>query len=242
MTDKPNNFSGIATSGSGQTTKSGQENSSVGMRSFIQKRIMAGLFATLPLFVTLWIVQFTYFLMINSILNPTLQLIMRLAGHEAGTDTPQWWRMIVAPGLVLVLLGLILFLIGGLARSRIYRTIDWIFRHLPVIKTIYDAVKNLVQSMDQGAGASKFEKVVLFDFPNSRVKSLGFVTNTLTDLETGKKIYSVMLLTGVMPPSGFTLFVAAEEVTELDWTPTQAIQAIVSGGISTPTQLFFEKT
>lgn len=210
-------------------------------KNFIQNRIMAGLFATLPLFVTLWIVQFTYFLLINSFLNPTLQFIMRLVGYESSNNMPIWWRMIVAPTLVLILLGLILFLIGGLARTRIYHTIDWIFRHLPVVKIIYDAVKNLVQSMNQAKGASKFEKVVLFNFPNADVKSLGFVTNTLHDAKTGKKIYAVMLLTGVMPPTGFTLFVQADDVIELTWTPTQAIQAIVSGGISSPEELLFEK-
>jgi uncharacterized membrane protein len=49
-----------------------------------------------------------------------------------------------------------------------------------------------------------------------------------------------MLLTGVMPPTGFTLFVPVEDVIEIDWTPTQAIQAIVSGGISIPDELRFE--
>ena len=120
--------------------------------------------------------------------------------------------------------------------------IDWIFRHLPVVKTVYDAVSNLIRSLDKTESSSKFEKVVLFDFPNSGVKSLGFVTNTLVERDSGRKIYAVMLLTGVMPPSGFTLFVPVEDVIELDWTPTQAIQAIVSGGISAPGHLQFERS
>lgn len=209
--------------------------------TFFQNRVMAGLFATLPLFLTLWVIQFTYFLMIDTILNPLLQLIFQIAGITAQDDLPDWWRMVVAPGLVLVLLGLVLFLIGGLARSRIYRMVDWIFRHLPVVKTVYDAVSNLIRSLDKSEGSSKFEKVVLFDFPNCGVKSLGFVTNTLTEKDSGRKIYAVMLLTGVMPPTGFTLFVPVEDVVELDWTPTQAIQAIVSGGISAPLNVQFQK-
>ena len=209
-----------------------------GWLKYFQRRIMAGLFAILPLYVTLWIVQFTYNLLIHSLLNPTRQLILHLFGLKPAEDTPWWWQMVIAPGLVMILLALCLFLVGGLARSRIYRTIDWLFRRLPVVKTVYDAVSNLMQSLDQSK-STKFEKVVLFDFPNSRVKSLGFVTNTLTDKTSQKKIYAVMLLTGVMPPTGFTLFVPADDVVELDWTPTQAIQAIVSGGISVPDQLSF---
>lgn len=210
----------------------------VGWFRFFKRRVMAGLFAMLPLFVTLWIIQFTYNLLINSILNPTRRFILDLFGLKPAENSSWLWQMAVAPGLVLILLALCLFLVGGLARSRTYRTIDWLFRRLPVVKVIYDAVSNLMQSLDQ-TKSTKFEKVVLFNFPNSRVKSLGFVTNTLADHTSQQKIYAVMLLTGVMPPTGFTLFVPADEVVELDWTPTQAIQAIVSGGISVPDQLTF---
>lgn len=216
----------------------GQVDTQGGWFRYFKRRVMAGLFAMLPLFVTLWIIQFTYNLLINSILNPTRRFILDLFGLKPAENSSWLWQMAVAPGLVLILLALCLFLVGGLARSRIYRTIDWLFRRLPVVKVVYDAVSNLMQSLDQ-TKSNKFEKVVLFDFPNSRVKSLGFVTNTLVDAKSNRKIYAVMLLTGVMPPTGFTLFVPADEVVELDWTPTQAIQAIVSGGISVPDQLSF---
>lgn len=211
--------------------------------AFIKRRIITGLLATLPLFVTLWIIQFTYTLLITSILNPILQSIMRVFGVPPARDMPRWWDMIVAPGLVLTLLGLLLFIMGGFARSRIYWAIDWIIRRVPVVKTIYDSVYSVIHSIDQSAGADrKFEKVVLFEFPNSHVKSLGFVTNTLNDPTGDRPIYAVMLLTGVMPPTGFTLFVPADEVIELSWTPTQAIQAIVSGGLSVPGDLPFHLT
>lgn len=210
------------------------------MGGYVKRRIIAGLLATLPLFVTLWIIQFTYTLLITSILNPILQSILRLFGLAKAEDMPAWWDMIVAPGLVLMLLGLLLFIMGGFARSRVYWAIDWIIRRVPVVKTIYDAVYSVIHSIDQSAGTDrKFEKVVLFEFPNSRVKSLGFVTNTLNDPTGDRPIYAVMLLTGVMPPTGFTLFVPADEVIELPWTPTQAIQAIVSGGLSVPDDLPF---
>jgi|GEM_PF-2491918 len=210
------------------------------MGSYVKRRIIAGLLATLPLFVTLWIIQFTYTILITSILNPVLQSIMRLFGLTPVSDMPRWWDWIVAPGLVFMLLGLLLFIMGGFAQSRVFWTIDWIIRRVPVVKTIYDAVYSVIHSIDQSTGSSsKFEKVVLFDFPNSRVKSLGFVTNRLKDPSNDQPIYAVMLLTGVMPPTGFTLFVPADEVIELSWTPTQAIQAIVSGGLSVPEQLPF---
>ena len=217
------------------------EEFNMGWVAYTRRRMITGLFAILPLVITAWLVGFVYNLMIYSVLNPTRNLILRVFGLKPDEDSPWWWQMAVAPGLVMILLGLIWFMLGGLAQSRIYRAIDWIFRNVPIVKTIYDAVSGFVKSLSQtGPSATKFEKVVLFNFPNSRVKSLGFVTGKLVDKQSGGPIYAVMLLTGVMPPSGFTLFVPVDEVIEIDWTPTQAIQAIVSGGISVPDQLRFE--
>lgn len=56
--------------------------------TYFQNRVMAGLFATLPLFLTLWVIQFTYFLMIDTILNPLLQLILKIAGITARMICP----------------------------------------------------------------------------------------------------------------------------------------------------------
>lgn len=208
--------------------------------SYIRRRIIAGLVTTLPLFLTLWIIQFTYKLLITSLLDPVLQSILRLFGVTPAENMPLWWEWIVAPALVFVLLGLLLFIVGGFAQTRIFGMVGRIIRSVPVVKTIYDAVHSVIHSIDQSSSSeSKFEKVVLFDFPNSHVKSLGFVTSTLKDPSNSSSIYAVMLLTGVMPPTGFTLFVPADEVIELDWTPTQAIQAIVSGGLSVPDVLPF---
>ena len=54
---------------------------------------------------------------------------------------------------------------------------------------------------------------------------------------TGRKIVCVCVLTGVMPPTGFTLFVPEESVTDVSWSLNQALQAIVSGGITAPTTI-----
>lgn len=85
------------------------------MGGYIKRRIITGLLATLPLFVTLWIIQFTYTLLITSILTPILLSILRLFGLAKAEDMPAWWDMIVAPGLVLMLLGLLLFIMGEFA-------------------------------------------------------------------------------------------------------------------------------
>ena len=71
------------------------------------------------------------------------------------------------------------------------------------------------------------------------VAALAFVTNTLRDATTDRTILCVTLLTGVMPPSGFTLFVPEENVTDIDWSMNQTLQAILSGGITAPASIHY---
>ncbi len=47
------------------------------------------------------------------------------------------------------------------------------------------------------------------------------------------------MLTGVFPPAGFTLYVPEDHVIDVDWTVNQALQAILSGGITTPSVIHY---
>ena len=67
------------------------------------------------------------------------------------------------------------------------------------------------------------------------------MTNSLRDVTTGKTILTVYVLTGVMPPTGFTLFVPEESVTSIAWTVNETLQAILSGGITAPPTIHFSE-
>jgi uncharacterized membrane protein len=43
-----------------------------------------------------------------------------------------------------------------------------------------------------------------------------------------------------VPTSGYFLLVPEEEAVELDWTPEQALQAIISGGLTPPEVRYFK--
>jgi uncharacterized membrane protein len=47
------------------------------------------------------------------------------------------------------------------------------------------------------------------------------------------------VLTGLMPPAGFTLFVPEESVTNIAWSANDTLQAILSGGITAPATIHF---
>src|SRR5262249_47023563 len=169
-----------------------------------------------------------------------LQLWMRNNPGIQSLDLPNWWFRIASPILALLLGVIVLYFLGLALRSWVYRTIDWVLLHVPVVATIYRAVRNVVESLgSQFQGGTGFKRVVLVEFPHPGMRSLGLVTNSLKDATTGRTILTVCVMTGVMPPTGFTLFVPEESVTNVAWNVNDTLQAILSGGITTPPTIHY---
>jgi uncharacterized membrane protein len=197
-------------------------------------RVVSGLFLALPIVITFWIIYWIYRTVRLYVLDPVARLIQDFMNAGTAWELPQWWDIFVAPIVALLLVVLFLYFLGLFVRSRLTQMIEWLLLRVPVVTTIYGAVRNLVQALDRQRTANQFKRVVLVEFPQPGMRSLGVVTNTLRDGTTGRPILCVCVLTGVMPPTGFTLFVPEESVTDLPWTINQMIQAIVSGGITVP--------
>jgi uncharacterized membrane protein len=146
----------------------------------------------------------------------------------------------LAPVIAILLVLSALYFLGLFVRSRLHRMVDWVMLRLPVVNTIFKAVNGVFQSLaSQLQGEQTYSRVVLVAFPNPGIRSLAFVTNSLLDATTGKTILCVCVLTGVMPPAGFTLFVPEEDVTDIDWSVNQTIQAILSGGLTSPASIHY---
>jgi uncharacterized membrane protein len=137
--------------------------------------------------------------------------------------------------LAIVLMLATLYILGLIVRSWVYRTVDWMLLHVPIVATIYRAVRNVVQSLGtQLRGSADLNRVVLVEFPHPGTRSLALVTNSLRDESTGRTILSVYVPTGLMPPAGFTLFVPEESVTNISWSVNETLQSILSGGLTVP--------
>ncbi len=203
----------------------------------IRARILSGLIAALPIALTFWIVFWLYTTVMQVVLYPAILLVNYPLGRYGLSSRV---TNFLAPIIAIVLVLFSLYCLGLFVRSRMHRTIDWVMLHLPVVNTIFKAVNNVFQSLGQQLqGESAFQRVVLVAFPHPGARSLAFVTNALLDATTGKTILCVCVLTGVMPPAGFTLFVPEEDVTDVDWSVNQTIQAILSGGLTSPATIHY---
>jgi uncharacterized membrane protein len=186
---------------------------------------------------TFFIVHWLYITAI-AMLTPILEMVrFVLRSHDLETRI---WYTFIAPVIAVLLVLVFLSLLGVFVHTRFHRALDWVLMHVPVVNTIFKAVKNVFESIGkQMQGDSGFKRVVLVDYPHAGMKSLAFVTNTLRDATTNRTILCVCVLTGVMPPTGFTLFVPEESVIDVDWSANQTLQAIVSGGITAPAAIHY---
>jgi uncharacterized membrane protein len=137
-----------------------------------------------------------------------------------------------------LLIALVLILLIGMTASNFFGKKflnfgELILAKIPVIKTIYQAVKHLTVGI---FGEKKiFSKVVLLEFPIKGLSFIGLVTGEDTQLihyRDGKKMLKIFIPTTPNPTSGFFCVAAEEEVTYLDISVDEAFKLIISAGYS----------
>ncbi len=209
----------------------------------IRNRIIAGLFVALPLFITFLVIDWIYRLLLHNVIGPIARQLLRIWFPEsAGQILPFWVEYVVAPlAAILVVLGF-LFIAGMLFRSRLHRLMDWFLLNVPGVNVIYSAVKNVIDAIAHTpTDEEKFKRTVLVEFPHPGMKVPAFVTSECTDRVTGERVLSVYVPTTPVPTSGYMLLVPASDVVDLDWDINETLQAIVSGGITMPSQVTYRK-
>ncbi len=216
--------------------------------ALIRSRLLGGLLVAAPVVITCWIVYWIFITLARFLLDPLAMLAqsvhntLRESSALQEAQIPDWWYRIASPILAILLVLCVLYFLGLMVRSWLYRTVDGLFLKAPIVATIYRAVRNLVDTLGERLqGKNDPRRVVLVAFPHAGIRSLGVVTNSIRDDATGHNILAVCVLTGVMPPTGFTLFVPESDVVELGWTVNDAVQTIMSGGILVPGSIPFSQ-
>lgn len=138
-------------------------------------------------------------------------------------------------GLVISIIGLIIF--GSLASNfignSILKTGERLLGRVPVVSNIYNAVKQIVNTVAQQKDKA-FRDVCLLEYPRPGLFAVGFVTADLSGapkqhLQEG--YVCVFVPTTPNPTSGFLLFVKREDIIILDMTPEEGAKMIISGGM-----------
>ena len=199
----------------------------------VRGQILGGLLFVLPILITVWIIYWLYTTLEKYVIDAFALLVLWLVqGGRPDTELPFWFEMYAAPVIAIILALVLLYGLGFLVRSRVRRGIDWVLLRVPLISIVYNGVRNVFQSLERQRGQQRLQRAVLVTFPHPGTKAPAFVTATCRDMDTQKALLCVFVPTSPMPASGFLLLVPEEEVTELNWTPEQTLQAILSLGLT----------
>jgi uncharacterized membrane protein len=143
-----------------------------------------------------------------------------------------WFQNVLALLIVLIALYLLGLMVNRVLGRRIISFIESLFRRLPFVRGVYNSVKQLISVLQHKPGDT--QRVVLINFPSSDMKTVGFVTRSMTDMKTGKKLVAVYVPTTPNPTNGYLEIVPVENVVSTDWSVDEAMNFIISGGAVGP--------
>ena len=143
---------------------------------------------------------------------------------------------IYIPGLGVFLFLITTTLIGSIASGFLGRQAislgEKILSRTPVISTIYNSIKQIIQAVFKPNGTS-FKQPCLVEYPRKGVWAVGFATKENTGIikeKVKEELINVFVPTTPNPTSGFLLMIPKKDLIYLDVTFEQASKFIVSAG------------
>jgi len=198
------------------------------MMGALRRYLMAGVAVSVPILVTWLVVRW-----LIEVSDQALSLLPPSFHSEALFG-------VHIPGLgVVVALG-VLILIGALTTNfignRLMRWFDALLGRVPVIRSVYGALKQLMEAV-LGKDGRAFRQVVLVSFPQPGQWTIGFVTcETSLPVPGDKQKVAVFVATTPNPTSGWLLFVNQSELIVLDMSVEEGMKLVVSGGMISPAE------
>ena len=206
----------------------------------VRSRILGGLMLVLPILITLWVIHSLYSGLEHYVIGPLAKLILWKVGRgQPDTELPFWFERFAAPMIAILIILMVLYGLGFIVGSRLPRVIDLIVLRVPGVSVIYGGLQKVLQFMNKQPGQQRSQRMVLVAFPHPAMKVPAFVTGTCRDVQTEKVILCVYVPTTPVPTSGYFLLVPEEEAIELNWTPEESLQAIISAGLTAPPQVSY---
>ncbi len=197
----------------------------------IRKYFLSGLFTLLPLVVTLWILKAIFTTLVDIFRGPLTWL-----AHQIHMPDPPTWGLALFSALATASMLLVVgALVGNFVGRQLLAWLDEVMLHVPVVKTIYGATRQLMGAIQSGQGGS-FNEVVLVEWPHPGSYTLAFVASRDCSwaVPGGQTMIAVYVPTSPNPTSGYVVMVEASKVRPVDVNADQALTWAVSGGVVVP--------
>src|SRR5690606_31911483 len=190
---------------------------------------LTGIVVTAPIAITIYLI-YAFVTFVDANITPLIP----------ARYNPETYLPFSVPGLCVVISAVALILIGFLTANFLGRTLlsfgERIVGRMPIIRTIYNALKQIMETMMAQSGTS-FREVVLIEYPRKGLWALAFVTSSargeISDI-SDDEVISIFLPTTPNPTSGFLLFMPRRDIIFLDMTVEAGIKLIISAGMIWP--------
>ena len=211
--------------------------------SRLRQYVITGLLVVLPLWVT-WLVIDFLFGLISSAGGPWIRAFARLWSGVAPAFTQgllnPYIQAICAFAFVLVVLYFLGWFASRVLGKQALAYFNTVVEQIPFVQTIYGSTRKLLAALQQKP--SRVQRVVLIEFPTPSMKTVGLVTRTFFDVDTGQELAAVYVPTTPNPTSGYLEIVPLENVISTDWSLDDAMSFIISGGTVGPNQINYSKS
>jgi uncharacterized membrane protein len=195
-----------------------------GLRTWLKLRFITGIFVTLPVFVTAWIL-WIFWSKIDDFFAP---MYFQMFGRPV-------------PGLGFLTAVAIILLMGIIARNvagrRVLALGDKLLLRVPVFRLLYPSIKMLIDSFSPERRGS-FKAVVLVQHPREGAWAFAFVTSELIlESPVGKgEMVTVFVPTNNLY-LGDVVVVPRSDVIFTGLTVEEGLRVILSAGTATPMRL-----
>jgi uncharacterized membrane protein len=203
----------------------------------VKKYLIAGLLTWLPLAITIWVLLWVLGVMdgVFEWLLATSQAVL----PEAARASIERWRHI--PGLGVLAVAALL-VVTGVFVTNIFgqwfvRQWDGVLSRIPIVKSIYNSVKQVSDTLFSSNG-NAFREAVLLRWPHGGAWTIGFITGApvgevTLHLPAGEHV-SVYVPTTPNPTGGYFVMVAKADVVPLRMSVDEALKYIISMGVVEP--------
>ena len=211
-------------------------------RSRVQRYLLAGVLTIIPLWIT-WIVLSFLFRQLSALGGPWVKALastlVRTSPNLAEILLHPWLQPILAAILILVGLYVLGWITTRVIGRQLVLAIESLIDRIPLVEKIYGSTKKVIAALNQEN--PKMERVVLIEFPNQSMKTIGFVTKIMRDKTSDKELAAVYVPTTPNPTSGYLEIVPTDQLVNTDLTVEQAMTFVVSGGTVGPEHMIYNR-
>lgn len=197
----------------------------------LRSNFLAGFVVFAPISITIYLI-WTFAEFVDARVLPLVPVVYKL----------EEYLPISLPGLGVVVFFFTVAGLGALTKGlfgrQLFRIGESFVDRMPVVRSIYNALKQIVETIFAQGGKDSFEKVCMVEYPRKGIWALAFIsTDTSGEVlaRSGEAaMMSVFLPTTPNPTSGFLLFLPAQDVIVLDMSVEDAAKLVISAGLVTP--------